>query len=127
MTIPKEKQNKQLANVIIDSELPGIFNWALAGLSRLLDQKNFTQSSKSDEVLNLYKYENDSLKNFIDEKGCTKSYDKKIKLGDFYKLYKEYCIDQGFDPESRRGFGTKMKSLGYKVARGKSVMHLFIE
>lgn len=42
VTIPEEKQDKQLAQKIIKNELSGVFNWVLEGLKRLLLQKQFT-------------------------------------------------------------------------------------
>lgn len=35
-TIPPERQNPNLAKEIIETELPGIFNWVVAGHQRLL-------------------------------------------------------------------------------------------
>src|SRR5581483_6514634 len=43
VTVPEEMRNPNLAREIIAGELPGIFNWVLAGLKRLLRQKNFTE------------------------------------------------------------------------------------
>ena len=35
VVIPKEKQNPDLANILIKNELPGIFNWVLRGTNEL--------------------------------------------------------------------------------------------
>jgi putative DNA primase/helicase len=39
----KQEQNKNLHTEIIEAELAGVFNWILAGLKRLLDQKRFSK------------------------------------------------------------------------------------
>ncbi len=41
VTIPEDKQDKQLPQKIIQNELSGVFNWILQGLDRILEQKNF--------------------------------------------------------------------------------------
>lgn len=49
-----EEQNKNLTEELLE-ELPGIFNWALSGLKRLVDKGYvFTHSKKSEEVLHSY-------------------------------------------------------------------------
>lgn len=49
------------------SELPGIFNWAMEGWHRLEKQERFTKNEKSDEALNLLKYESDSVAQWVED------------------------------------------------------------
>lgn len=49
VTIPPSRQDKTLASRIIDTELSGIFNWAIEGRARLLRQRGeFTQNPYKD-------------------------------------------------------------------------------
>ena len=49
------------------SELPGIFNWILKGLQRLLKQKHFTKTRQQDELINEFRAVNNPLYSFVDE------------------------------------------------------------
>jgi len=46
ITIPEDKQDKQLPNKIIKNELSGVFNWILQGLDRLMEQKNLVNAKQ---------------------------------------------------------------------------------
>lgn len=64
VTIPKNEQNKSLHNEIINDELPGVFNWVLDGLQRLLSQKGFSKSPSIDRALEEFRTESDTVKRF---------------------------------------------------------------
>lgn len=49
-------------------ELPGIFNWMLAGLQRLLRQGNFTHTANQDRLIEEFRTANNPLYSFVDEK-----------------------------------------------------------
>ena len=63
-TISEEEKDIQLADKIIDNELSGVFNWVLAGLSRLLKQQEFTYSEAVKQAVEDYKSKSDSVKMF---------------------------------------------------------------
>lgn len=48
-------------------ELPGIFNWVLDGLNRLLYQKGFTKTRLQDELINEFRAVNNPLYSFVEE------------------------------------------------------------
>ena len=48
-------------------ELPGIFNWILAGLQRLLKQGEFTLTANHDRLINEFRTANNPLYAFVDE------------------------------------------------------------
>lgn len=64
--------NKRPINVNLErellEELPGIFNWALEGLQRLLAQGHFTVTDEHDKLLNEFVRENNPLMSFAEEK-----------------------------------------------------------
>ena len=49
-------------------ELPGIFNWMLEGLQRLLAQNGFTHTANQDRLISEFRSANDPLYSFVEEK-----------------------------------------------------------
>ena len=117
ITIPKHKQDKQLHTKIIATELPGILNWILAGLKRLLAQGDFTQSDSIDDVLAKYHTESDSVQLFVDELNLFPSTDKKMSLKNIYQKYKDYCKDASYKFINRSQFKKSLESKGFTTAR----------
>lgn len=112
VTIPEEKQDKELPKKIINSELSGVFNWILQGLERLMQQKKFTKCEAIDNARSTYEKQSDSVKMFIEENNYqTSTGYTSIKF--LYDHYREFCIEDGFRPVNKSNF---MKRLGhYKV------------
>jgi len=100
--IPKEKQNPKLAQEIIDEEASGIFNWAMEGLKRLLQNGSFTSIGELEEqridydkqinshgvYSNLFLEHDLSITNYIDK-------------ATIYKKYKEWCEKELIAPVSQ--------------------------
>ncbi len=112
VTIPEEKQDKQLAQKIIKSELSGVLNWVLEGLERLLNQKNFTYSENADSILKRYKKESDTVELFLEEEGYEPANNEWISLTEIYNNYRLYCINCDYRPYNRKKFVEKIKSIG---------------
>ena len=109
VTIAEHKQDKELANKIINSELSGVFNWVLGGLTRLLQNKDFTSSKiVEDEVLQ-YQKESDSGLMFLEDENYQKSTTNDRPLKDVYSEYKSYCIDNGYYSASMRTFSSRLR------------------
>lgn len=117
VTIPEDKQDKQLAQKIIRNELSGVFNWVLEGLKRLLNQKNFTQSNVVDNVLKKYIKESNSVALFLEEEDYTESYDEYVPLRELYVKYKSFCYDGSYHPVSKRNFSERLRNLGIVLER----------
>jgi putative DNA primase/helicase len=127
VTIEEEKQDKLLASKIIDSELPGILNWVLEGLKRLLTQGKFTKCKIADEILTRYKIESDTVQLFLEEFGIQKSSDSKefVTLKTFYNAYREFCVESGNKFVSKLTLSKRLQSLKYileKRNKGKVVL-----
>lgn len=111
--IPKEKRDPQLANKIIKRELPGVFNWVLDGLDRLLKQSSFSDCPASQEVLKEFRKESDSVAMFTEEMGYEQTLEVWTKSKPVYLDYRQYCFDEGLQPLARKNFHKRLKSLGY--------------
>jgi putative DNA primase/helicase len=116
-TISDEEKNPMLANEIIQNELPGVFNWILDGLNRLLVQGDFSKCTAAVNAIETYKKESDSVALFLDEGGFKPSLDKKLSLKDFYNSYKDFCKDSNYTCCSNKVFSTRLKVYGYEISR----------
>uniref|UniRef100_B3EKL2 Phage/plasmid primase, P4 family n=1 Tax=Chlorobium phaeobacteroides (strain BS1) TaxID=331678 RepID=B3EKL2_CHLPB len=119
VTIPEREQDKELAGKIIASELPGVFNWALEGLRRLLQQKNLSNCDAARHAVDQYKRESDSVQMFVDGRALEPSGVGFETLGDLYKDYKSFCADDGYRGLNKRNFSKRLEACGFeKVKRG---------
>jgi putative DNA primase/helicase len=128
VTIPEDKQDKQLSKKIIESELSGVFNWVLSGLQRLLKQKNFSECEAVKQALEAYKTESNSIQLFLIENDF-KSDPKNYRLfKEIYFEYKQFCIEDGMFPFKKGNFSNQLKSMGFKFDRqagtGQTIIYL---
>ncbi len=110
VTIPEEKQDKELSNKIIKTELSGVFNWILQGLDRLLEQKRFSKCEAVDNARSDYEKQSDSVRMFIDEfeyKASIKAY---TLVKTLYEQYKGFCLEDGYRAVGKQNF---IKRLNY--------------
>src|SRR5262249_39659528 len=95
VTIVKERQDKELPEKIIAEELPGIFNWVVAGLERLLEQRKFSRCEAVEKANDDYRRESDSVRLFVDDEGWEADATAETALADLYSAYKDYCQENG--------------------------------
>jgi putative DNA primase/helicase len=117
VTIPPEEQDKDLHNKIIQSELSGVFNWVLDGLSRLLKQKGFSSCDAAKNAIELYRIQSDSVRMFLDENELEVSPTNHIILKELYIDYRVYCIEDGFKPVNKTNFKKRLSSFGVSVEK----------
>lgn len=119
VTIEEDKQDKLLASKIVESELPGILNWALEGLKRLLAQGKFTKCKLSDDILIRYKIESDSVQMYLEELNITKSVnnEKYYPFKVVYASYRQFCTENGYRPLNSLNFSKRMISLKFQIER----------
>lgn len=87
--IPKEKVNPNLSEEL-SQELPGILNWAIAGLKRLrTNDYHFTESSEMRSAKNNYILGNQPVRRFVKECFMSKN-GSKIALSDLRSLYSKW-------------------------------------
>ena len=115
--IPVKDQNPNLAQEIIKDELPGIFNWVLEGLDRLLKNEGFTDSEAVNSALNKYRSESDSVKLFIKENRLKPGVEKKVPLKDMYNSYKEFCKDEELKAIGKTNFSNTLRDSNYHIDR----------
>ena len=121
VTIPEDEQDKELAQKIIAEELSGVFNWVLAGLQRLLQQKQFTKSEIVDRAIKSYRTESDSVACYLAE------LDRELNglLKDIYSDYRGYCVDSGMKALGKINFRKRLEAHGYEVEKDEPGLKVF--
>ena len=120
--IPKAQRNKRLAQQIIKSgELSGIFNWALAGLKRVLQNEEFSDSAEVDSAIQEYKVENDNVLSFCEYENFVKDDSEKILFRTVFGKYKEYCHENNLKPCSSKTFSKRLKLAGFEDIKNSDI------
>jgi putative DNA primase/helicase len=112
VTIAEAEQNKNLASEIITSELPGVLNWVLAGLRRLLNQEAFSKCDAADNFLSDYKKKTDTVQLFLEDNNYVLDLVNHVPLKDLYSEYRSYCQDNGNRPLAKKTFSERLKAIG---------------
>jgi putative DNA primase/helicase len=109
--VPPEKivRHMDQAEFWVDTgEISGILNWAIVGLQRLRDQKDFTVSSVSEAAIDEYKRENNPVLDFFDDY-IEVAEGGRIRIAHMFELYQHWCCQVNCRPMSLRNFGVEVK------------------
>ena len=117
VTIEEEDRDAGLAQKIIADELPGVFNWVVSALDRLLEQKRFSNSEASTAILKEYRSNSDSVNLFLEDKLYQKSLVSEISLHVLYLEYNKHSVDSGYRPVSKRIFSDRLKQLNFELSK----------
>lgn len=117
VTIPDDKQDKSLANKIIQNELSGVFNWILEGLDRLISQRTFSKCDAIDNARTEYEKLSDSVQLFISENDYVTSPNEHIAIPLLYSRYKEFCNEDGYKPVGKSNFIKRLMQNKINVKR----------
>jgi putative DNA primase/helicase len=119
VVIPEEERNPKLASEIIAEELPGVFNWLLEGLDRLLAQNCFSPCEAAKNALIEYRKESDSVALFVEEFGYEKVFVRQdaVRLSRIYDEFRSFCVDNGFRAVSSTVLRRRLQSLGFECER----------
>lgn len=128
--ITDAEKDPQLAAKIIASELPGVFNWVLAGLQRLLKNKRYTDCEAARQELDTYRRESSSVLMYIDEAGLVPStdYKKKETLQTLFCAYNVYCDFNGERFRvNQRTFAKTLREAGFTSIRESAGTSFYCE
>lgn len=129
--IPRWKQDASLASEL-SKELPGIFNWAMEGLSRF--RKNgykFTENKVLQRMVDECHADSSSVLRFMLACG----YERESPVlkdavpiwtpySELYEEYRRWCITNDESPESKISFSRALSGAGYKRRRsGQTSMY----
>jgi putative DNA primase/helicase len=115
-TVPKHKRNPHLHTEIAQTDLPGIMNWVIAGLQRLVKSDGkFTHCPAADAILAQYQAASRNVELFVtDVIGNSKEMYQSSKL---YDMYKEFCADNEYTPVTVKEFSSQLLELGFIKTR----------
>lgn len=117
VTIPESDRDPELANKIINNELPGVFNWVLDGLQRLLEQKKFTYSDSSHKMLMQYRQQSDPVQLFLADGGYVVDNQNKLGLKELFDEYKQYSSECNYKTCSLKEFANRLRNIGFETNR----------
>jgi putative DNA primase/helicase len=117
VTIPESRQDKELANRIIESELPGVFNWVLEGLKRVLTQRNFSPCSLAERELKDFQRQSDSVAMFLEDQNLNPDPENWKTVKELYINYRAYCYEDGYKPVGKKVFIKRLNRIGILTER----------
>jgi len=114
-TIPEAERDKHLDDKL-QSELPGVLNWAIEGLQRLLGNGGFTGDHSPGRTQDTWQKWSDSVSRFkdaaIDEGG-----NDEIPKSKLYAAYLEYCRQEGIPSDTQHSLTRGLKQEGFEDGR----------
>lgn len=90
------------------NELSGLLNRALAGLNRLFENQDFTDSGTVKDAVENYQKQNDPVTAFVID-DCEFVPETEVKRTGLYIAYAKYCVDSKYDAVSRNTFYDRIR------------------
>ena len=112
------RKDPGLKDYLIQHELPGVLNLALAAIGEVLAGGPFAEPASMLQARNDWRLEADSVARFVDDR-CT--LDGQVESGVLYNRYKNWADDEGVrKPASHRSFTQRLQMRGVKTAKSGS-------
>lgn len=104
----------------LEGELPGVLNFALEGLARLVKRGKLKKIKAVDDTMIEYREESDSVYDFFEQKlevnlDCP---DKEIKLKFFHNAYQSFCVLEGKKSINNVNFSKRLR----RILKEKSML-----
>lgn len=96
-------ENRNLRFEIVEDELPGVFNWAVEGLARLLSDPAFPEHTGGIDAKEQHRLSCDPERVFLEEHFAMGTADDYVETRTAYRQFDEWRADNGY---SRRTEGT---------------------
>jgi putative DNA primase/helicase len=120
--IPETERDVDLARKIKAKELSGIFNWVLEGLKRIIENKRFTESKKSQALMKKFKLETDNVAMFIESEFF--EHNDEVEGSVLYGKYRSFCSETGYNKLGRNNFYERFSDIsGYKQSIKRRVVY----
>lgn len=112
--IPKEKIIKKdtLLQRLTDGA-PAFLNWMITGTQLYLNNNDLQVPASIQSEIDLYKYEQDSIAQFLDEASET-GINYSVSNKELYARYKEFCSDNGEELRSHKRLSQNLKERGFE-------------
>lgn len=111
--IPEAKRDPLLVEKIKASELPGVLNWALEGLVRLMQRGIFDPQlpPAMQELLHQSKKDTNSVQAWFDECNIQTTQQNRFRKTDVYRHYRTWCEENGLSPMASPRFWTVLREI----------------
>ncbi|MEF8815026.1 MAG: phage/plasmid primase, P4 family, partial [Halovenus sp.] len=113
-TVPRGERDPALDDKL-QSELPGVLNWAIAGLQRLLTQRGFTGDRTAGRTQDTWEKWADSVTRF--DKVALQDGTDAIPKSTVYAAYLQYCREEGIPSNTQRKMTRELKANGAQDGR----------
>ena len=114
-TVPEAERDKHLDDKL-EAELPGILNWAIEGLQRLVGNGGFTGDRAPGHTQDTWQKWSDSVSRFadaaIDDDGT-----EDIPKAKIYAAFLEYCRQEGIPSDTQHSLTRGLKQEGFADGR----------
>jgi putative DNA primase/helicase len=111
-TVPRGERDPKLDDKL-QGELPGILNWCLDGLQRLMKQGRFTMDRTPGQTQDTWEKWGNSVDRF--EKLCLEEEPgEDVPKSDVYSAYVAFCEDEGIPTETQHMLTRELKLEGYE-------------
>jgi putative DNA primase/helicase len=111
------KEDTELTDKL-SGELPGILNWALDGLDRLLANGRLTEPASSREAVTTMQDTASPVSAFVRE-CCTTGPDQAVPVDGLWQAWKEWADDSGHRPGTKQLLGRNLLSVIPQMQRSK--------
>ena len=121
-SIPEDQRDPQLDEKL-GEELPGIFNWALEGLYRLMDNNFvFTKSESSERAVREYRAAGDNVYRFIMERyEITRKFNDRVSRREFDDEYHRWAsADNSIREVDRKNIPGRLEAYGVTCDTGNA-------
>lgn len=114
-TVPKAERDKHLDEKL-QAELPGVLNWAIEGLQRLMNNGGFTGDRAPGRTQDTWQKWSDSVSRFKDAAISEGGHDD-IAKSKLYAAYIEYCRQEGIPSDTQHSLTKGLKQEGLADGR----------
>jgi putative DNA primase/helicase len=115
----KEEERDRALSQKLEAELPGILNWALAGLARVQTRGVFVPESVLSATAE-YKAEQDPLSAFIED-CCETGPGLSLSVAAMWSLWEAWAIDNGEEQKSAKFLSQQLTRRGIEAYKSNSV------
>lgn len=110
----KDKDPNILDEIIVDEQMSGLFNWVLKGLKRVLENGDFSNTEKTEEIKEEWLTRTNPLEVFV-EKYTEQSEGEYILKDELYKYYLIFCEKYGSSSLDKNVVARKIPKMEPKV------------
>lgn len=126
VTISEEQKDVRLKDKLCQ-ELPGILNWILESLTRLVRNRAFTESQVVNKALEQYRVNTNSALRFMEEK-LTKDETGRMTVKEVYAEYIKFCNEDGVQNRyGRNNFVEQLEAWGATRCRVQNKIFYMIK